>query len=78
MMYPRLFLARNLLKEDGVIFVSIDDHEVHNLRMLMDEVFGEENFVANGLAKKNPTSWCDNISDLPTTSCLCQAGKNKT
>ena len=46
MMYPRLFLARNLLKEDGVIFVSIDDHEVHNLRLLMDEVFGEENFVA--------------------------------
>ncbi|MDO9012765.1 MAG: site-specific DNA-methyltransferase, partial [Gallionella sp.] len=46
MMYPRLFLARNLLKEDGVIFVSIDDHEVHNLRLLMDEVFGEENFIA--------------------------------
>jgi adenine-specific DNA-methyltransferase len=45
MMYPRLFLARNLLKENGVIFVSIDDHEVHNLRLLMDEVFGEENFV---------------------------------
>jgi adenine-specific DNA-methyltransferase len=46
MMYPRLFLARNLLREDGVIFVSIDDHEVHNLRLLMNEVFGEENFVA--------------------------------
>ncbi len=46
MMYPRLCLARNLLKEDGVIFVSIDDHEVHNLRLLMDEVFGEENFIA--------------------------------
>lgn len=46
MMYPRLLLARNLLREDGVIFVSIDDHEVHNLRLLMDEVFGEENFVA--------------------------------
>lgn len=46
MMYPRLFLARNLLREDGVIFVSIDDNEVHNLRMLMNEVFGEENFVA--------------------------------
>lgn len=45
MMYPRLFLARNLLKDDGVIFVSIDDNEVHNLRMLMNEVFGEENFV---------------------------------
>jgi len=46
MMYPRLFLARQLLREDGVIFVSIDDHEVHNLRMLMNEVFGEENFIA--------------------------------
>jgi adenine-specific DNA-methyltransferase len=45
MMYPRLFLARQLLREDGVIFVSIDDHEVHNLRLLMNEVFGEENFV---------------------------------
>lgn len=47
MMYPRLFLARQLLREDGVIFVSIDDHEVHHLRMLMDEIFGEHNFVAN-------------------------------
>ncbi|MHB9101398.1 MAG: site-specific DNA-methyltransferase [Sulfuricella sp.] len=46
MMYPRLFLARNLLRDDGVIFVSIDDNEVHNLRMLMNEVFGEESFVA--------------------------------
>ena len=46
MMYPRLFLARNLLREDGVIFVSIDDHEVHNLRHLLDEIFGPENFVA--------------------------------
>ncbi len=45
MMYPRLFLARQLLREDGVIFVSIDDHEVHNLRMLMNEVFGEENLL---------------------------------
>jgi len=47
MMYPRLFLAHNLLKDDGVIFVSIDDNEVTNLRMIMDELFGEENFVAN-------------------------------
>jgi len=45
MIYPRLFLARNLLREDGVIFVSIDDHEVHNLRAVMNEIFGEENFV---------------------------------
>lgn len=43
MMYPRLFLARQLLRKDGIIFVSIDDYEVHNLRMLMNEVFGEEN-----------------------------------
>ena len=47
MMYPRLFLARNLLREDGVIFISIDDHEVDNLRKLCNEVFGEENFVCN-------------------------------
>lgn len=46
MMYPRLFLAKNLLKEDGVVFVHIDDNEVHNLRLLMNEIFGEENFVA--------------------------------
>jgi adenine-specific DNA-methyltransferase len=46
MMYPRLFLAKNLLRDDGVIFVHIDDNEVHNLRMIMNEIFGEENFVA--------------------------------
>ena len=46
MMYPRLKLARNLLCDDGVIFVSIADHEVHNLRMVLNEIFGEENFVA--------------------------------
>lgn len=52
MMHPRLFLARQLLRDDGVIFVSIDDHEVHNLRLLMNEIFGEENFVAE-IAWKN-------------------------
>jgi adenine-specific DNA-methyltransferase len=46
MIYPRLKLARTLLKDDGVVFVSIADHEIHNLRGVMDEVFGEENFVA--------------------------------
>ena len=46
MMYPRLKLARNLLKDDGVIFISIDDNEVANLRKLCDEIFGEDNFVA--------------------------------
>ena len=44
MMYPRIKLARNLLKEEGFIFVSIDDNEIHNLKTLMNEVFGEENF----------------------------------
>jgi len=52
MMYPRLVLARNLLKQDGVIFVSIDDNEVANLRELMDEVFGPENFVATAIWQK--------------------------
>ena len=47
MMYPRLKLARNLLRDDGVIFISIDDTEVHNLRKICDEIFGEGNFVAN-------------------------------
>jgi len=47
MMYPRLYLARNLLHPDGVIFISIDDNEVDNLRKLCDEVFGEENFIAS-------------------------------
>ena len=46
MMYPRLFMARSLLRDDGVIFVSIDDNEVHHLRLLMDMVFGEGNFIA--------------------------------
>lgn len=60
-MYPRLYIAKQLLKDDGVIFVSIDDNEVSQLRLLMDEIFGEENFFADmiviraeggGLAKR--------------------------
>ncbi len=47
MMWSRLVLLRELLREDGVIFISIDDNEVHHLRALMDEIFGEENFVAD-------------------------------
>jgi adenine-specific DNA-methyltransferase len=54
MMYPRLFLARNLLREDGVIFVSIDDHEVHHLRELLDDLFGAENFIATIAVQLNP------------------------
>jgi len=46
-MYPRLYIAKQLLKDDGVIFISIDDNEVAQLRVMMDEIFGEENFVGN-------------------------------
>lgn len=53
-MYPRLYVARELLKDDGVIFVSIDDNEVHNLRLLMNEVFGEENYISQLTILSNP------------------------
>lgn len=52
MMYPRLRLARNLLAEDGVIFISIDDNEVSNLRKICDEVFGESNYVTQFIWEK--------------------------
>src|SRR5690606_2243476 len=47
MMYPRLKLARNLMTDDGIIFISIDDNEQANLKKLCDEIFGEENLVSN-------------------------------
>ena len=52
MMYSRLLIARQLLREDGVIFISIDDNEVHHLRKLCDDVFGEDNFVSNIIWEK--------------------------
>jgi adenine-specific DNA-methyltransferase len=55
MMYPRLKLARNLLTEDGIIFISIDDHEVAHLRKLGDEIFGEDNFAGQLIWKKGGT-----------------------
>jgi len=55
MMYERLLLSRDLLREDGVIFISIDDNEVHNLRKICDEVFGEGNFLANIIWEKRFT-----------------------
>ena len=66
MMYPRLFLARQLLKEDGVIFVSIDDHEVHHLRLLMNETFGEENFIACFVWKRRQVSDNRNLDNVST------------
>ena len=55
MMYPRLRLAANLLRDDGVIFISIDDNEVTNLRKICDEVFGEENFISDIIWEKRFT-----------------------
>jgi adenine-specific DNA-methyltransferase len=53
MMYSRLRLAKNLLREDGVIAVSIDDNEIHHLRLLMNEIFGENNFLAQVVVQSN-------------------------
>jgi len=66
MMYPRLKLARNLLKDDGVIFISIDDNEVHNLRKICDDIFGENNFVTEFIweKKKKPSFLHRNIGKL--------------
>ena len=59
MMYPRLFLARQLLTEDGIIFISIDDHEVYNLRLMMNEIFGEENFIGGFVWRKKAGAGAD-------------------
>lgn len=56
MMYPRLKLLRDLLSDDGVIFISIDDNEIDNLRIIMDEIFGENNFVTNIIVKMSHLS----------------------
>jgi adenine-specific DNA-methyltransferase len=66
MMFPRLKLARSLLRSDGVLFVSIGDHELNRLRTILDEVFGEENFVANlcWQKKQSPQNDAINISDM--------------
>jgi len=53
MIYPRLRVARSLLQEDGVIFASVDDNEVHNLRQIMNEIFGEENFLSQIIVQSN-------------------------
>lgn len=62
MMYPRLFLARNLLKDDGVIFISIDEHEVHNLRSICEEIFGGENYTGDIIWKNSSKNDQDYVS----------------
>jgi len=55
-LYPRLYISKQLLKDEGVIFVSIDDNEVTQLRMLMDEVFGEENYIGTFIINSTPNA----------------------
>ncbi len=64
-MYPRLLLAKDLLRDDGVIFISIDDNEQAQLKLLCDEVFGQENFVANALWQKKYSAANDHKSIAP-------------
>jgi adenine-specific DNA-methyltransferase len=56
MLHPRLYLARNLLRDDGVIFISIGDQELHGLRVLMNDVFGEENYINTICVKAKPSA----------------------
>jgi adenine-specific DNA-methyltransferase len=66
MMYSRLFLARNLLSKDGFIFISIDDSELYNLKLICDEIFGEENFIANVVRRrrKSQANLAQNIATI--------------
>ena len=73
MMYPRLKLARNLLKDDGVIFISIDDNEMTNMKKLCDEIFGEDNFIANFLWEKRITRENRKVVSVRHDYILCYA-----
>ena len=64
-MYPRLQLAKELLSDDGVIFISIDENEQSNLKILCDEIFGEQNFVSAITVKNNPRGRQSNTSIAP-------------
>ncbi len=76
MMYPRLKLARNLLTEDGVIFISIDDNEVHNLRKICDEIFGDANFICEFIINSNSTKNNAKLVSVSHEYVIC-FGKNK-
>ncbi len=78
MMYPRLKVAHSLLKDDGVIFISIDDNEVHNLRKVCDEVFDEDNFVSNLIWQKNFAPKNDNKYISNSTESILIYAKNKS
>jgi adenine-specific DNA-methyltransferase len=76
MMYPRIKLARNLLAEDGAIFISIDDGEVNHLRSIIDEVFGPENFIAQFVWEKRTTRENRRVFSFNHEYVMCVA-KNK-
>ena len=78
MMMPRLYLAKSLLREDGVIFISIDDNEVHNLRLLMNEIFGEDNFVCQFIWHSRQNKDNRNINGVSNDHeyILCYAKQN--
>lgn len=79
MMYPRLKLAKNLLKDDGVIFISMDDHEFANLKKICDEIFGENNFVCNFVWEKGKEGGNDSSimrSHYDNILCYCKNSSN--
>ncbi|WP_026674013.1 site-specific DNA-methyltransferase [Alkalihalobacterium bogoriense] len=73
MMYPRLKLARYLLRNDGVIFISIDDNELDNLKLICDEIFGAENFIARIIHKNNSNKNQAKLMGISTEYILCYA-----
>lgn len=78
MMYSRLKLARNLLKDDGVIFISIDDNEAHNLRKVCDTAFGSNNFIAQYIHKNNSTKNQSKLVSVSTEYIFCYTKDKKS
>jgi len=80
MMYSRLLIARQLLREDGVIFISIDDNEVHHLRKLCDEVFGEENFVGEFIwkSRQNKDNRATTGASIDHEYIICYSKQNES
>lgn len=76
-MLPRLKLARDLLKEDGVLFISIDDNEQANLKLLCDEIFGEDNFICNFIWKCRTSKQYSSVTASIQTDYILCYGKNK-
>jgi adenine-specific DNA-methyltransferase len=78
MIYPRLKLARNLLKADGVIFISIADEEIHNLKKICDEVFGELNFISMFIHKNNSSKNQASLVSISTEYFICYAKQKES